>query len=367
MSKEPAILIESSSPITPVQAFVEDNGNNIYFYLWIHPESKNPQFKPCWICNKKKAPITADTKSMDKGMAPMLEAEYCKNPKKGETLDADKLNIVWFPDGDGAALLEEDKIICCIPSWANEGFYGYSRFCKGTSNLAWEMNEDCENNLIQRVEDAKKFWEFFDDDIFDSETWPTYQKNMLSKLDNFFDERTNYFAIDGGKFPPKALVIGTLDGNIYGCTIAASLFPMPKVEMYHQEETSRFSRIEIAFACKKDSMDEQTYKKYLNYIAMLGNLPWYELSWLGHGHTIDCNAIDGFPQAMLVNSSILTDIPSPKFDDIMGSPVNVLWVVPMTEKEFAFSSKNTSLELLEKYQGDMKDLIVFDGQPKFIK
>lgn len=366
MSKEPIVLIESNSPITPIQAFAEDNGNNIYFYLWVHPEKEDAQFRPCWVCNKKKAPKKTDTKSMEKGMAPMLEEKYCKNPK-GEELNTDELNIVWLPDGDSAALLEGDKLLCFIPGWADKQFYCYSCFCKGTSAFAWEMNEECEKNLMHRIEEAKKFWSFFDAETWNDETWPAYQKGMLTKLEAFFDERTDYFAIDGGHFPPKALVTGTFGENICGCTIAASLFPMPKIEMYHQEETPKFSRIEIAFACKNGAMDKQTYKKYLNYIAMLANLPWYELSWLGHGHTIDCSAIDGFPQIMLVNASVLTDIPSPEFDEIMGSPVNVLWVVPLTKKEFAFVSKNTSLELLEKYQENIKDLVVFDGEAKFIK
>lgn len=363
-TKEPIILVESNSPITPIQAFVEENENNIYFYLWVKPNTNEAEMRACWVCNTKKAPIEMDSVSMENGMAPMLHAEFCKNPDSGETIDRDNLSIVWLPDGDGAALLEGEKILSCIPGWCDEEFRGYSRFCKGESFVAWEMNDECEQNLMKNVERAKKFWEYFNGDF-----WPEYQTNMLNTIDDFFDEQKAYYAIDGGKFPPKALVAGRINGDNYACTLGASLFPQPKIEMYFGEEASDYERIEIAVASKHGSLDEESIKRLLNFTASLAHLPWYELSWLGHGHTVDCGAINGFPQAMLVSSSMIAEILSPRFPDFMGDRVNVLWIVPLTKEEFEKCSmlENGSRDLLKNYDGDIADVVMFDGKPKFIK
>lgn len=121
--KEPIILVESNSPITPVNAFAEENDNNIYFYLWVKPGTDEAEIKPCWVCNTRKAPDKIDHDSMEKGMAPMLHAEFCKNPDSGESIDIDKLSIVWLSGGDSAALLEGERLLCYIP-----GFVRTSRF-----------------------------------------------------------------------------------------------------------------------------------------------------------------------------------------------------------------------------------------------
>lgn len=192
---------------------------------------------------------------------------------------------------------------------------------------------------------------------------------MLGSIYEFYDERDKYYAIDGGEFPPKALVTGYIDDNAFACTLGVSLFPQPQIEMYYGDKAAEHERVEVAMAVKRGTFDNEVCNKLLNYISALAKLPWYELSWIGHGHTVDCEVIDGFSQVMLIDSSIMTEIPSPNFSDFMGDRVNVLWLVPLTNEEFERLSgfENGSIDMLKRYDGNIKELVIFDGKPKFIK
>ncbi len=57
---------------------------------------------------------------------------------------------------------------------------------------------------MQRVIDSRDKWDYFDTDY-----WGSVQSEHIIALENFFGKHEKYYAIDGGKFPPKALVTGT--------------------------------------------------------------------------------------------------------------------------------------------------------------
>ena len=44
--------MEEWSPVCSIQAVVEDNGQAVYFYLWVNPGSENAEIRNCWICNR---------------------------------------------------------------------------------------------------------------------------------------------------------------------------------------------------------------------------------------------------------------------------------------------------------------------------
>ncbi|MDE5699745.1 MAG: hypothetical protein K2I96_20435 [Lachnospiraceae bacterium] len=148
-------------------------------------------------------------------------------------LDADLLKIVWFEEGNAAALLSEDEIICVIPGWSGyEGFHGYSKFVKGTTPCAWELTEAFPV-IGERVERSKAFWDWFE---FEPDYWKITQSMHMEALEKFCGKCENYYAIDGEEFPPRALVRGSRDGVIYGITAGVSLIPMPEVEMWYGDD-----------------------------------------------------------------------------------------------------------------------------------
>ena len=99
----------------------------------------------------------------------------------------------------------------------------------------------------EKVAFCKKFWNYFD-----TEYWSEVQESHLKTLDNFFGAYEKYYAIDGGNFPPKALITGRKDGVIYGITAGVSMIPMPKVEMSYQDNYTEYRRMELGFACTEE-------------------------------------------------------------------------------------------------------------------
>lgn len=356
-TEKPVILAESWSPSCRIQAFVEESDTCCYFYLWFNAGLENAYMKTCWICNTGKAPGKMDVDAMEDGMAPAMPGEYVKHDADGIRLNREKLSIVWFEEGDAAALLEGDTLLCVIPGWSGyQDFPGYSRYALGTTPYAWELTQ-AEQVLGARVSKSREFWNFFE-----GKYWGDVQQMHMQVLEDFFGKYEQYYAIDGGKFPAKALISGVRDGVHYGITAGVSLLPMPQVEQYFQEETSDFRRIELGFAASEAQSDICT--KMYSYISSISNIPWREISFLGHGHTIACDVIEGFSAVWLLDSRLLPQIDAPAYPDFMGDKINLLWLVPLKEEEFGKIKEIGTERALELLEGRLKGLPVFDGTGK---
>ncbi|MDE6221879.1 MAG: suppressor of fused domain protein [Lachnospiraceae bacterium] len=101
----PKILLEEWSPVCNIQAFVEETDKCCYFYLWVKPGMDDAVMKSCWICNVTPAPEELDVEAMKQGIAPAMPGAYVSHDIGGMKLDADLLKIVWFEEGNTAALL----------------------------------------------------------------------------------------------------------------------------------------------------------------------------------------------------------------------------------------------------------------------
>lgn len=359
--EENKILIESWSPVCNIQAFVEKSKTTIYFYLWFNPGAENSRIKPCWVCNVDMAGKNINYEAMGNGTAPMMPVEYCSHSSEGIDIDAEKLSIIWFEEGDAAALLEDNKLLAVIPGWAEDGFYGYSRYAVGTGPFAWELI-NAEDNLYKRVMKSKKYWEYLSGDYFKD-----IQDMHLSSLENFFGNYEKYYAIDNNKFPPKALITGMKDKVEYAFTVGVSALCQPKIEQFFEEgEANQHRKIEIGFACKDDFKNKNDYMRLLSYISGQTNLPWQEITWFGNGHTIPCNAIDNFEAMLFINDNMFPQINSPQYENFMGERINLLWAIPITKEEYNFLQDNDVAKLIEKYNGNLEDIIIFDEKPKFI-
>lgn len=354
---ESVIIAESWSPSCHIQALVEETDTCCYFYLWFHPETENAYMRSCWICNVGKAPDKIDKDAMKSGRAPAMPKEFVKHSADGIRLNRERLSIVWFEEGDAAALLEGDILLGVIPGWSGyQGFCGYSRYAAGMAPGAWEL-APAEEALRARVSKSREFWNYFAGGY-----WEEVQQMHLGVLEGFFGKHETYFAIDGGKFPSRALVSGIRDGVHYGITAGVSLLPMPQAEQYFQEETSDFRRIELGFAAAEEQKD--VCMKMYSYISAIARIPWQEISFLGHGHTIPCSVIEGFSAVWLLDSRLLPQIDAPSYPDFMGDKINLLWLVPMKEEEFKRLKEIGTEEALKLLEGRLKEIPVFDGKGK---
>lgn len=355
--KEPEILVDSWSPVCEIQAFVEESESCCYFYLWFYPGQENSYVKSCWICNTIAAPEGIDKEAMENGNAPAMPAEYVKHDKNGIQLVPETLSIVWFEEGDAAALLEDGKLLCVIPGWGGyQGFNGYSGYAIGTAPFAWELS-GAQEVLDSRIKKSQAFWEYFEGDF-----WGSVQQMHLDILEKFFGKHEKYYAIDGGKFPPKALVTGKKNEICYGITAGVSMIPMPQVEQYYQEQTDDFRRIELGFAASLEP--EQVCMKMYSFLSGLSALPWQEIGFLGHGHTIPCNVIDGFCAVLFLNSNCVSEIPSLSYPDFMGDRINLLWLVPLREKEYQMIKEIGVEEFLNRLGKRREEIYIFSGENK---
>ncbi|MBO4408693.1 MAG: suppressor of fused domain protein [Clostridiales bacterium] len=324
---ENEIIVESWSPVSNIQAFVEKTDRNYYFYLWVNPNTSESEILSCWICNRIPAPADIKEAFKDEGEAPCMPEEFVDHDPEGIDLDDDSLSIRWFEEGDSAAVLSDEKIIAVIPCFSGyNGFYGYSAFAKGTGPFAWEL-KGAYSRFEKDIKASDSFWAFFDESDF----WNKVQTSQLDALEKFFGKHEKYYAIDGNEFPPKALVQGRKDGVIYGITLGVSMIPMPKVEMYYHEDYKDYRRMELGFACSE--RHEPLAKNFYSTISSLAAYPWRNLTFFGHGHTVPFRNIKGMDYLLFLNSGMLSGIEAPVYDDFMDEKINLLWVKPITADE----------------------------------
>ncbi|MBR4082727.1 MAG: suppressor of fused domain protein [Lachnospiraceae bacterium] len=358
-TKEPEIILESWSPVCDIQAFVEKSDTCYYLYLWGNQTSEQRFMKSCWICNRIKAPKTLDAKAMKNGQAPMMPEEFVAHDLKGMELEADKLEIVWFAEGDAASLLSDGQLICVIPGWADaeNGFYGYSKYAKGMGNYAWELT-NAESVLMKRTVDSKAIWAGLN-----GEYWPQVQAAHMEVLENFFGKHEKYFAIDGGKFPARALVTGTYNGVVYGITVGMSLIPMPRIEQYVMDsELTKLHRIELGFAATEQY--RTLCELFYSTMSSLAAYPWQEITFFSHGHTVPFEAIDGFGAILFINPRLISALEQPEYKDYLAD-MSLLWLIPLTMQEYDYIMSEGSRALLEQAE-DLENIHIFDGNPKFI-
>ena len=321
------IIVESMSPVSNIQAFVEKSDKNYYFYMWVNPETPESDIRSCWICNRVPGPADVKEAFEDEGEAPCMPSEFVDHDPQGIDLDDDSLSIQWFAEGDAAAVLSGEKIIAVIPCFSGyNGFYGYSAYAKGTGPFAWEL-KGAYSRFEKEVKACEAFWDFFEKEDF----WGEVQSFHMDTLESFFGKHEKYFAIDGDRFPPKALAKGRKDGIIYGITLGVSMIPMPKVEMYCEDNYQDYRRIELGFACGE--RHEQLTQHIYRTISSLAAYPWEHLTFFGHGHTVPFKSIKGMDYLLFLNARMLPEEASPKYDDFMDEKVNLLWVKPITAEE----------------------------------
>jgi hypothetical protein len=194
------VLLEQDGPNGNLYAVVESADDVCYLYLHGAANS-NFKTRALWVRNHCAAPDNIDPARMRAGKAPLNPARFCRHPEGLPIPEAESLQLVWLPEGNGVALLEHDEILAIIPPWSGtKGFDGYSRDSVGQGPLAWEF--ELGNVLIQRIEDAQRYWRQWDED----DPWSGIQSSLLSTIESALGSHSHYYAIDGGEWPPKGLI-----------------------------------------------------------------------------------------------------------------------------------------------------------------
>lgn len=322
------VLFECS-PYGNLDAIVQHDQRSVYFYL--HGDEPFGT-RACWIRNLIEGPYVLSQQDMEAGLPPVMPRTHCVSAAPATVPDPQSLQIVWFEEGNAAALYENEELIAVIPPWSGtDGFHGYAAACAAESPLAWPLvNRD---QLLKRLANARQFW----DACASEERHPYGQLHtqLLEAYDQKFGSRLKYFALDGGTFPPRGAAVyrdGGGDGGKLRTVIVSSgmsFRPQPNVEM-SVENPADLRRIELAIELPAE-LDEAGWEPFLKQLSGLVAYPWQAFTWFGPGHTCQFPAfaeISQFDSAKFVPESELNEGNAMELPDFREDPVSLLWLVP---------------------------------------
>lgn len=319
------VLFEEVGPNGNIQAVVEADEGACFFYLF-GSEDIDFGMRAVWVRNHGVAPDALDEARMEEGLPPQNPAAHCRHPQGLPRLNDEELRVVWLPEGNGAALYDGSELLAMIPPWSGmEGFNGYAADNIGEGPLAWGIGPD--NELVGRFREAESYWERWEDE----DLWPSIQDALLSSIEKTLGRHSNYYAIDGGEWPPKAIVGIPRPGSVVLVTIGVSVRPQPAVEMA-TDEPELLRRIELGVVLPAGWPDD-AIKRFASYLSAQSRLPWDSYTWLGPGHTVPCDSWQNRSFGFGLLQHHHPAIPKPTLGAQFGDPVRILWFVPITAAE----------------------------------
>lgn len=334
------VLLEEISPNGNLVARVEQDSRCAYFYLEGEPEGPFG-LRSCWVRNLGAAPAQVDREAMKSGDAPMLPAGACAHPQGAPPLVADGLRVVWFEEGDAAALQDGDAVLAVIPCWSGvAGFEGYARDCTAKTPFCWPLPPD--SPLLPRLARAAEFWSGWRS----GEPWPAIEASGLAAIGAGLGEPSARWSVDGGEWPPQAVFRVPRDGHAVLITLGVSIRPQPRAELAKQAPPRR---IELAVAVE-DAYLDRAPKTFLAWLRKLGSLPWDAIACVEPGSVVPTEALPVTPTGVRFEAAVLAADPpgAPRvaFPAYRGDEVRLLWAVPITAKERVLAQEIGGAEFL---------------------
>ena len=103
------ILCESN-PYGSRTAVVGDDGQTVHLYLMTGPpDEPHDEIFSVWVANYGPAPDLEDVEAMKAGEAPRMPRRGTRHPDGLPPFRPEDLELVWFEEGDGVALLERGR------------------------------------------------------------------------------------------------------------------------------------------------------------------------------------------------------------------------------------------------------------------
>jgi hypothetical protein len=136
----PELLMRSTSPYGSRRAVLLRGSGDIYLYLEDVTGEAAETSSAVWVANQAVAPVhppdpTDTTVRNDDGGPPRMAATGTRHPEGCPPLQ--DVEFVWFEEGDGVALVDDEGIVAVVPGWGGrDDFYGYSRYAQGHTPIA---------------------------------------------------------------------------------------------------------------------------------------------------------------------------------------------------------------------------------------
>lgn len=340
-------LLFESSPFGNLDAIVERDSRTVYFYL-NGPEPFGT--RACWVRNLVPGPLALNPAELEAGLPPVLPRLHCHTNQPGSVPQSDQLHVVWFTEGNAAALFERDKLLAVIPPWSGmEGFHGYARDCASENEICWPLPDS--PTLQERIARAASCWEAWRS----GRPFLKLQPQQLLRYEQRFGPSDQYFAIDGEKFPPRGLGVFRDATAVTLATVGLSLTPQPNVELVVENPITQ-RRIELALRIPLIDgglIEGERLQRLAGQLSGLAAMPWRSWTWLGQQHTCEFPFDSKRKQAVFVRSGSWSKLQTnsdwelpPAFDE----PASLLFVVPLTAPQFAtVQTQGLTSRLLDEF------------------
>jgi hypothetical protein len=355
--RQTATLLDSVSPYGSRRLTVEYDGAVTAAYL----RDATSVVAATWLANHVRAPSGTDQDRLDAGLAPLMPANRTRHPRGRQPLEAQALAPIWFPEGDGVALLEGGTLLAVIPGWSQlrRGMPGYSRDVIGQTPFAWSLDDAIEG-LGPRVEQAARFWQWRKS----AAGWGGFQQDVLGHLTARLGPGAHYW--DGARGQRPELGISErppAPGRPYTIlsTVGMSAQRMPAVEQV-LDDPRDYARVELAVAT--------TIAPGVAALAFLwlAAYPWRAVTWFGPGHSIRWyDTQDTFPLGGGYEGVLLLDDPSglhgpavPNMSgfQVDGDSVRWLWIIPISERSRLTARDHGSDRLIHDLAAEGRSWIV---------
>ena len=365
MSTPPVTLLESLSPYGSRKVTVEYDGLVTAAYL--HDDAS--VISATWIANHEPAPDTTDQARLDAGRAPLMPAARTKHPEGRPPPEAGTLAALWFEEGDGVAILEQERPLAVIAGWsdAGRGMPGYSSDVIGQTPFGWSL-DDAMDSLAPRLEQARAYWRWRES----ATGWEQFQQSLFGHLKPRLGAGAHYWDASAGHQPQTGVTERPGGSRPYTIlsTVGMSCQRMPVVEQV-LDDPSGYARVELALATTLPAA------RAARVFLWLATYPWRAVTWFGPGHTVRWYGEPAtFPLAAAgsgYGSVLLLDDPGalagPEPPDLSGfsfnsDPVRWLWVVPISEADRQLAKEHGSASLVSRLAEQGRSWVVGPNGPE---
>lgn len=348
-----------ASPYGSRRLVIETDGEVTAAYL---KDARDSVVGAVWVANHAEAPPGLDRTRLDAGSPPLLPRSHVRHPEGREALDASSLEVVWFEEGDGVAVLEDGDLLFVIPGWSDmaRGIPGYSRDASGQSPFAFPLEEEIEG-FGPRIEVARQHWKT----CRTEGSWAEFQQSVLGHLLQRLGPGGHYWhdvgrQLSGGR-AGAAPTVGVTERPARGdreftvlSTVGMSRQRMPTVEIY-EDDVAPYARIELAVAGTLPS------QRAGSIFPWLAQYPWRSVTWFAPGDVVKWyHESRTFPLGtdesawagvlLLDDPSRLAGPPAPALTGltIQGDPVRWLWLVPITDEDHRYAKSEGSEALIRR-------------------
>ncbi|WP_329519887.1 suppressor of fused domain protein [Spirillospora sp. NBC_01491] len=363
------VVHTEASPYGSRRLVVETDDTVTAAYL---KDSRDAVIGAVWIAGHRVAPSELDRSRLDAGRPPALPASHVRHPGGRASLEAETLEVVWFEEGDGVALLDSGEPLCVIPGWSDmaRGIPGYSQEVIEQSPFAFPLDDEIKE-FGPRIERAREHWSR----CRTEGSWADFQQSVLGHLLQRLGPGGHYWHDVGRQLPGGrggALpTVGVSERPARGdreftvlSTVGMSRQRMPTVELY-EDDVAPHGRIELAVATSLPS------QRAGSIFPWLSQYPWRSVTWFAAGdvvkwyhesHTFPLsNGASPWEGVLLLEDPSRLDGPAaPGLSGLQvgGDPVRWLWLVPISGEEHRYAKSEGSDALVRRLAEQGRSWIV---------